>query len=124
MTEEQLEMKLAEMKLKTQSQLEEMQLAAQKRVLELVEEKAAWETLAAHQAAMKAEHEKLASLQIHDDLKRQSKGAFRPSNIMRPRIEQEGGEWVATYSEVVGRGPTPDIACQEFDRIWLGKDEV
>ena len=68
-----------------------------------------------------------ASTDAHNKLKHQATNMFRPTSLMRPDIEftPEGqGEWTATYSGVVGRGPSPELACQDFDRVWLGKDDV
>jgi len=116
-------------------ELEKLQLAfaerslkaiedSQQRILDLQEKEATWKTVAAWQGSEKAKQEKLASARTHKRLEAQAASILRPCNQMRPTIKQEDDEWVAIFGDVVGCGPTPETACQHFDAIWLGKDEL
>ena len=97
---------------------------SQQRILDLQEKEATLRTMAAWQESEKAKEEKLASARTLKRLESQAASILRPCNQMRPIIKQEDDEWVAIFGDVVGRGVTPETACQEFDRIWLGKDEI
>jgi hypothetical protein len=97
---------------------------SQRRVLDLQEKEATWGMIKAWNEAERTKEEKLASARTHKRLEAQAASILRPCNQMRPDIQQDGDEWVATLGDVIGRGPTPETACQQFDRIWLGKDEV
>jgi hypothetical protein len=97
---------------------------SQKTVLESQENEAAYKTLAAFHESERARNEKLASARTHARLESQAASILRPCNQMRPTVKQVDDDWVASLDDVVGRGPTPETACQQFDRIWLGKDEV
>ena len=66
-------------------------------------------------AAMRGTHEKLA---------RQTDNLLRPTSMLRPEVTRGGSGWTASFGEVVGEGPSPELACQDFDRRWLGKDEI
>lgn len=49
-----------------------------------------------------------------------------PHVVMRPRVFRDGDAWCALYSQedlqigVAGFGPTPQAACEAFDREWRG----
>lgn len=94
------------------------------KVAELAEQQASWEMLAAFHKAEQARQEKLASARTHEKLARQVSNVIRPSATMRPELREEGDEWLAGYYGCVGRGPTPETACQDFDDKWVGKDEA
>lgn len=51
-----------------------------------------------------------------------AKQMLRPSLLMRPHLSQDGDEWVASHGDCQGRGPTPDLAHQNFDVIYLGRE--
>lgn len=47
----------------------------------------------------------------------------RPSVLFRPKVFPDGDYWCALYGEnlqdgVAGFGPTPELACREFDIEW------
>lgn len=51
----------------------------------------------------------------------------RPSRTMRPRVFKDGDSWCALYGEspqdgVAGFGNTPELACQNFDEAWHGRE--
>jgi predicted RecB family endonuclease len=61
----------------------------------------------------------------NEKLERQAGSVLRPTTALRPEMRnQEDGCWSASYGDVHGVGPTPELACQDFDRKWLGKDEL
>ncbi len=98
---------------------------SQQKILDLQEKEATWGMVKAWNEAEKTKQEKLASARTHKRLESQAASILRPCNQMRPTIKQEDDyEWVAIFGDVVGRGPTPETACQHFDSIWLGKDEL
>jgi len=96
----------------------------QQKILDIQEKEATWRTVAAWEEAEKAKQEKLASARTHKRLESQAASILRPCNQMRPDIKQVDDEWVATFGDVEGKGPTPETACQHFDAVWLGKDEL
>jgi len=102
----------------------DLSCATQAKLLELQEQEAAWKTLAAQHACEKVENEKLLSAKTNERLAKQAGGILRPTTTMRPELRQDGDEWTVTYGGLTARGPTPETACQQFDRIWLGKDEL
>jgi len=60
-----------------------------------------------------------------EKLVQQAASVVRPTTALRPTVvDQEDGCWSASYGDVQGVGPTPETACQDFDRKWLGKDEL
>lgn len=59
-----------------------------------------------------------------EKLERQASSVLRPTTALRPKVEDQDGCWSASYGDVHGVGPTPETACQDFDRKWLGKDEL
>lgn len=73
-----------------------------------------------------AAHEMLASKVLHENSQlalRHTIQAMRPTMMLRPLVARsDDGGWTATYGECQGSGPTPDLACQDFDIQWTGKD--
>ena len=59
-------------------------------------------------------------------LVRQYRNVMRPSLTLKAEVKRHpevgGIVWTATYGDCVGEGVTPETACQDFDRIWTGKD--
>lgn len=80
--------------------------------------------LSAQRDFERAEKEKEAGVIVAERSIQQSANYVRPCIIHRPVLMGEIGQWTATYGELQAHGPTPELAYQEFDRIWLGKDEV
>jgi len=117
-------MDLEEYQITAAKKLIDRSCASQVRILELQEEKAALETLAAKHTCERTENEKLVSDETNKRLAKQAGGILRPTTTMRPELRRDGDEWSVTYGELTARGPTPETACQQFDRIWLGKDEL
>lgn len=72
----------------------------------------------------KAEKEKETSAIVADRGLIQSANFMRPCIMHRPSLTEEGDAWVATYGDLRAFGPTPETAYQEFDRRWVGKDEI
>ena len=53
----------------------------------------------------------------------------RPSVLFRPTVAQDGDQWCALYGEnimegVCAFGPTPDLACRQFDIEWVHQKAV
>lgn len=52
----------------------------------------------------------------------------RPSVLFRPRVSQDGNEWLAILGDlptgVVGCGSTPAEAMADFDRAWHKKAQT
>jgi len=117
-----------------QTELDNLQLAfaerslkaietSQQTILELQETEASWKMLTAKHECERAQDEKLASARTHERLEQQASTILRPTNTMRPELTYEGETWTATFGDLVARGPTPETACQQFDALWLGKEE-
>jgi hypothetical protein len=73
-----------------------------------------------------AAHELLTAQIQHENAQlmlQHTKQILRPSIMLRPLLTQEDNEWVATHADCKGRGPTPDLAYQDFDVNWVGKKE-
>jgi len=71
-----------------------------------------------------AAHELLIAQTAHENVQlmlQHTAQNLRPSLLMRVQIKRDGDEWVASYGECEGRGPTPDLASQDFDLKWTGK---
>ena len=82
-----------------------------------------------YEAERKAEMEKITrekevSAIVSDRTLIQSATFMRPSMIHPPILSQEGDDWIASYGQLRASGPTPETAYQEFDRLWVGKDEL
>ncbi len=54
----------------------------------------------------------------------QAANIIRPSTSMPVEVTYDGDDWTCENGDVRGVGPTPETACQDFDRLWLGRDEV
>ena len=74
--------------------------------------------------AQKAVGEMEASAFVAEKTRQQAANYMRPCILFRPALTQEGDVWVATYGHLSAYGPTPETAHQEFDRQWVGKDEL
>jgi hypothetical protein len=72
----------------------------------------------------KTVHEMGVCKRIADRGERQSLNYLRPSFQLKPVLEKSGEGWLVRYGELVARGESPEIACQEFDHMWVGKDEL
>ncbi len=72
----------------------------------------------------RAQHEAEMSRESLEKASKFSNNFHRPCLLFRPSLTQEEDQWVAEYGELRAYGPTPDTAHQEFDRQWLGKDEL
>lgn len=73
-----------------------------------------------------AAHELLTAQLMHENAQlslAHTKQALRPCMMIRPILTQDGDEWVASHGDCRGRGPTPDLAAQDFDAKWTGKDD-
>jgi len=72
-----------------------------------------------------AAHQLLTAQIIHKNAQQaaqHTKQIGRPSLLIRPTLTIDGEEWVATHGACQGRGPTPDLAYQDFDSQWVGKE--
>lgn len=72
-----------------------------------------------------AAHELLMSQVAHENVQlmlQHTKQNLRPSIMLRPILTQDGDQWVAAHSDCKGRGPTPELAYQDFDAKWTGKE--
>ena len=82
------------------------------------------------EAHYKAEAARFTMLQSENMLKGQQRMTAQAGNIIRPstsmpvEVTYNGDDWHCTNGDVDGVGVTPETACQDFDRQWLGKDAV
>ena len=74
--------------------------------------------------AQKAISEMETSAYVAEKTRQQAANYMRPCIMFRPALAQEDGVWVATNGHLSATGPTPETAHQEFDRMWVGKDEL
>ena len=88
----------------------QQQCEAYNRIAAYKEKQAAHELLIAQAA-----HENVQLMVLH------TKQNLRPSILVRALVTRDGDEWVASHGECQGRGPTPDLAYQDFDAKWTGK---
>ncbi len=72
----------------------------------------------------KTEKEKEISTIVGERNLLQSANFIRPSIMHPPILTKEDDEWIASYGHLRASGPTPETAYQEFDRLWVGKDEL
>jgi len=72
----------------------------------------------------KSVNEMEASKIIAERSVQQSANFIRPCTLHRPLLIQDDDQWIATYGDLTSYGPTPETAYQEFDRLWVGKDEL
>ncbi len=107
-----------------QEQIVERHVAAQIKVAEMQQAEAVFRARAAQLIAQREEETTEATRRTHEKLERQADNCMRPSALFRPDVRTSDDQWTATFGDVVGIGPTPDLACQDFDRKWLGKDEI
>lgn len=49
------------------------------------------------------------------------KGSRRPSRVLWPDISfnEETKQWVCEHSGVLAYGDTPEMACDNFDHLWI-----
>lgn len=113
-----------EYNLKLGRELFDYQVKANKEVADMVVHEATFKALTAQHDASRAEIEKDASAVVAEKTKFQAANFTRPSMVHRPLLTKEGDAWAVTYGHLVAYGPTPETAHQEFDRIWVGKDEL
>jgi hypothetical protein len=85
---------------------------------------ASYKALAAKEVFEREQEVTKTNQRTLDSLELQAKSIIRPTTALRPEVTQDPTGWTAAYGEVVGAGPTPELACQDFDRLWLGKDEI
>ena len=71
----------------------------------------------------KTTYEMEISHKIADRSLHQSANFLRPSFVLRPSLRQSGEGWMAEYGDFTAFGETPNIAFQEFDDRWVGKDK-
>lgn len=90
---------------------------------DMVKLEASYKALAAKEIFEREQESTKTHQRTLDLLEQQAKSIVRPTTALRPEVTHDDG-WTATYGDVVGAGPTPELACQDFDRIWLGKDEI
>ena len=85
----------------------------------------AWNRIAAYKEKQAA-HELLVAQNMHETSQlalSHAKQSLRPSLIVRPLLRRNGEEWIAAHGECEGRGLTPDLAYQDFDSSWMGRQE-
>jgi hypothetical protein len=46
----------------------------------------------------------------------------RPSRLHNADLSRVGTKWKASVGDVVAHGDTPEMACAEFDHLWLFGD--
>lgn len=71
-----------------------------------------------------AAHELLIAQISHENIQlvlQHTKQMLRPSITIRPTIISDEDEWVTSFGDCHGRGPSPDLAYQDFDINWVGK---
>jgi len=69
-------------------------------------------------------HNRLRRLQEMDDTKerkRLEKEQQRPSRALWPEVfwEAHKEKWACEHSGVVAYGDSPEIACENFDQLWM-----
>ncbi len=72
----------------------------------------------------KVEAERDTGIKMAHRTDQQSANFMRPSFVFKPILEKSGDGWTATYGHLETWGETPEIAYQEFDHQWVGKDEL
>lgn len=70
----------------------------------------------------KAEAERDAGIKVASRTNQQSANYMRPSFVFKPTLEKDAEGWTATLGHLETWGETPEIAYQEFDHQWVGKD--
>jgi hypothetical protein len=111
--------------------LEELQLdlahhtAASQKLISAAQVRAAQNYEAQMEAEkQKAIHEMETTKKAVERAAQHSQNFMRPCLIFRPCLSHADNQWVATYGGLAASGPTPETAHQEFDRMWVGKDEL
>ena len=102
----------------------ERYMAAQAQMGEMQVAEAAFRAQAAKKVSDREDMITESTKRTHEKLERQAANCLRPTAFLRPNVGQVEDFWQATYGDVVGEGPTPELACQDFDHKWLGKDEL
>ncbi len=83
-----------------------------------------------NEAQYKSEAARFTMLQAENILKGQQRMTIQAGNLIRPstsmpvEVIYDGEDWHCKNGDVDGIGVTPETACQDFDRQWLGKDVV
>lgn len=94
--------------------LEEYFKEAQRRQMDHLEEAAEIKSLTAkYEAAEALQKFETAKLQHH-----RMKTACRPCMMLPTTIEQEEEGFSVSYGNLIAYGSSPEIACQNFDRLW------
>jgi hypothetical protein len=70
------------------------------------------------------EHNRLCRTQVArevDEDKRLRKEQQRPSRVLWPEVfwEPHKEKWACEHSGVEAHGDSPEIACENFDRLWV-----
>jgi hypothetical protein len=90
---------------------------------EFEENRARREHFEAAIVALKFETEQLVVEQNKDTLQR-SKQLKRPCMnvgvVIRPETRMDGTIYIAQWGELEAEGDTPEQACSNFDRMWVG----
>ena len=107
-----------------QLQMAESLAHSQEKVSRMQEVEATYRAQAAKINANREAEITDASRSTHEKLARQTDNLLRPTAMLRPNVAKVEDGWEASFGEVVGTGPSPELACQDFDRRWLGKDEI
>jgi len=111
-------------------ELAEYQVKSQKKICDLAVHEAKFKAITAQNEAERAQNEREASALIASRSQQQAINYTRPCIIHRPalrEIHDDDGKflhWVASYGSLSAYGPTPETAHVEFDRLWVGKDEI
>ncbi len=71
----------------------------------------------------RVEAESVTGIKVAKRTDQQSANYMRPSFVFKPLLEKSGDGWMATYGHLETWGETPEIAYQEFDHKWVGKDD-
>jgi hypothetical protein len=72
----------------------------------------------------KVEAERDTGVKVCKRADQQSANYMRPSFVFKPTLEKSADGWMAIYGHLEAWGETPEIAYQEFDHQWVGKDEL
>ena len=102
----------------TPDEFKQSHMAITLETAEFCKTKAGLEVLAANEGHKEA----ILKRESAELLVRQYRNVMRPSLTLKAEVKRCGGVWTATYGDCVGEGVTPETACQDFDRIWTGKD--
>lgn len=109
-----------------QEQLEAKQLETYERyrqAAEYTEYKAGLDAIAAKTSLEKAEIELNTAKSIQHRVKLSNRPSMALSVAIQPEEREGGTVYVVSYSGISVEGETPEIACQNFDRLWIGRDD-